>query len=132
MGFRFRRSFSLIPGVRLNLGKKSASISFGVRGFHYTVGPRGRQITAGVPGSGLSYTHRFTAAPTATPPQPQITALAAPPSTALNVLPVTTSTLPATRAQGLSTNARFLIVGTGVAVSTFLLISFLSKFLHAG
>jgi hypothetical protein len=54
--FRFRRSFGLIPGVRLNLGKKSASLSFGVRGLRYTVGTAGRRMTAGIPGTGLAYT----------------------------------------------------------------------------
>jgi hypothetical protein len=54
--FRFRRSFGLIPGVRLNLGKKNASLSLGVRGLHYTVGTAGKRLTAGLPGTGLAYT----------------------------------------------------------------------------
>jgi hypothetical protein len=57
--FRFRRSIGIIPGVRLNFGKKSASLSLGVRGLHYTVGTAGKRITVGLPGSGLSYTHKF-------------------------------------------------------------------------
>jgi len=40
MGLRFRRSWGVVPGVRLNLGLKSGSVSFGVRGLHYTVGDR--------------------------------------------------------------------------------------------
>lgn len=132
MGFRFRRSISLIPGVRLNLGKKSASFSFGVRGLHYTVGTRGRQITAGIPGSGLSYTHRFTNAPTATPLQQQITAPAAPLPPAPNVLPAGTGALPVRQPRALSINARFAIAGTAVAAGTFLLLGFLSKFFHIG
>lgn len=31
-------------------------MSFGVRGAHYTVGPRGRRVTVGLPGTGLYYT----------------------------------------------------------------------------
>jgi hypothetical protein len=31
MGFRFRRSIKVLPGIRLNLGKRSASMSLGVR-----------------------------------------------------------------------------------------------------
>lgn len=55
--FRFRRSFKIMPGVRWNLGKRSSSISFGGKGFHYTVGgPRGSRTTVGIPGTGLSYT----------------------------------------------------------------------------
>lgn len=54
--FRFRRSFKLFPGVRWNIGKRSSSMSFGGRGFHYTVGSKGTRTTVGIPGTGLSYT----------------------------------------------------------------------------
>ena len=54
--FRFRRSVKLFPGVRWNFGKRSSSLSFGGKGFHYTVGPRGGRTTVGIPGTGLSYT----------------------------------------------------------------------------
>lgn len=54
--FRFRRSIKILPGVRWNIGKKSSSLSFGGRGFHYTVGSGGSRTTAGIPGTGLSYT----------------------------------------------------------------------------
>lgn len=37
MGTRFRRSFKVAPGVRVNLNKKSASISFGPKGLKHTV-----------------------------------------------------------------------------------------------
>ena len=58
MGWQFRRSFRLGPGVRLNLGKKSASVSFGVKGAHYTTGTRGRRVTVGLPGTGLYFTQK--------------------------------------------------------------------------
>lgn len=54
--FRFRRSVKLFPGVRWNIGKSSSSLSFGGRGYHYTVGSRGSRTTIGIPGTGLSYT----------------------------------------------------------------------------
>ena len=54
--FRFRRSFRIAPGVHLNVGKKSLSTSFGIRGAHYTTGTAGRRFTVGAPGTGLSYT----------------------------------------------------------------------------
>ena len=55
--FRFHRSFRLMPGVRLNLGKRSASVSVGMRGAHVTLGgPQGTRTTVGLPGSGLSNT----------------------------------------------------------------------------
>ncbi len=59
MGLRFRRSWGVFPGVRLNLGLKSGSVSFGVRGLHYTVGTRGSQVTAGLPGTGLFWTQKI-------------------------------------------------------------------------
>ena len=57
MGFRFRRSVKLLPGVRVNFGKRGASVSVGVRGAHVTYGPTGRRTTVGLPGTGISYTH---------------------------------------------------------------------------
>lgn len=54
--FRFRRSIQILPGLRLNLGKRSTSVSIGGRGAHVTIGgPRGTRTTIGIPGSGLSY-----------------------------------------------------------------------------
>ena len=57
MGFRFRRSIKILPGSRLNIGKRGVSTSIGVRGAHVTFGKTGRRTTVGLPGSGLSYTH---------------------------------------------------------------------------
>lgn len=58
MAFRFRKSIKIAPGVRLNLGKRSASVSVGGKGLRYTAGTKGDHITAGIPGSGLSYTKK--------------------------------------------------------------------------
>jgi hypothetical protein len=57
MGFRFRRSIKLLPGIRLNFGKRGVSTSIGVRGAHVTFGKAGTRTTVGLPGSGISYTH---------------------------------------------------------------------------
>lgn len=60
MGLNFRKSISLLPGVKLNLNKKSAGLSFGVKGARYSVNTSGqRRATIGIPGTGLSYTHTF-------------------------------------------------------------------------
>lgn len=56
MGWNFRRSFKLLPGIRLNVGKTGTSVSFGVRGLRTTVGKRRATTTVGMPGSGLSFT----------------------------------------------------------------------------
>jgi hypothetical protein len=55
MGLRFRKSIKIIPGVRLNVGLKRASLSLGGRGFSYNIGSKGSRVTVGLPGSGLSY-----------------------------------------------------------------------------
>ena len=58
MGFRFRRSFTILPGIKINLGKDGfSSVSFGKRGAKATVGKNGTRQTVGLPGSGLSYTN---------------------------------------------------------------------------
>jgi Protein of unknown function (DUF4236) len=57
MGFRFRRSIRIAPGVRINIGKTGASVSAGVRGARVTFGRTGTRTTVGVPGTGVSYTH---------------------------------------------------------------------------
>jgi hypothetical protein len=69
MGLRFRRSWSVIPGIRFNLGLKSGSVSFGTRGLHYTVGTSGSRITAGIPGTGLFWTQKLKSPFGATRPQ---------------------------------------------------------------
>jgi len=56
MSFRFWRRVRIAPGVTLNLSKTGGSLSFGVRGAHFTVGPHGKRVTAGIPGTGLFYT----------------------------------------------------------------------------
>lgn len=57
MGFRFRKSVKIAPGVRLNFGKKSTSVSFGTKGARYTVSSTGRKTASvGIPGTGLYYT----------------------------------------------------------------------------
>jgi len=56
MGFRFRRTLRVLPGVRLNVSKSGVSTSIGGRGAWFTFGRRGVRTTAGIPGTGLSYT----------------------------------------------------------------------------
>src|SRR5262249_18321741 len=65
MSWRFRRRLRILPGITWNFSKSGVSTSFCVRGAHYTVGPRGRRFTVGIPGTGLSYTefHRRRAQP---------------------------------------------------------------------
>lgn len=56
MGFRFRRSMKVFPGVRINLSRSGLSTSIGVRGAHITLGHSKVRETVGLPGTGISYT----------------------------------------------------------------------------
>ncbi len=56
MGLRFRKIFSIVPGVRLNVSKSGVSTSLGGHGATVNVGTSGkRTVTLGIPGTGLSY-----------------------------------------------------------------------------
>ena len=56
MGLRFRKSISIIPGVKLNFGKTGISVSTGVPGFRKTFHTSGRVTTSvGIHGTGLYY-----------------------------------------------------------------------------
>ena len=55
MGFRFRRSVRIIPGIRLNFSKSGISTSIGGRGATINFSKRGTKTTVGLPGTGLSY-----------------------------------------------------------------------------
>lgn len=67
MGLRFRQSFQLFPGVRLNLSGGGVNATFGVPGASLNVGPRGIRSSVGVPGSGLSYSSSLTPGTTPSP-----------------------------------------------------------------
>lgn len=53
--FRFRKTFSILPGVRINLSKTGVSSSIGGNGATVNVGKNGPMVTLGIPGTGLSY-----------------------------------------------------------------------------
>ena len=56
MGWRFRKTFKILPGVRMSIGKKGISgFSFGKRGASISTSSRGTSANVGIPGSGLSY-----------------------------------------------------------------------------
>ena len=63
MGFRFRKSKQIIPGLRVGLGVSkngiSPSVSVGPRGAKIGIGKRGVNLGASIPGSGLSYNKQF-------------------------------------------------------------------------
>lgn len=52
MGFRFRRSIKIAPGIKINIGKRGIS-SAGIGGFNF--GSRGIYKNISIPGTGISY-----------------------------------------------------------------------------
>lgn len=60
MGFRFRKSFKIAPGVKVNIGKKSVGMSIGGKrggiSFNSKSGTRAR---ASIPGTGISYSTKL-------------------------------------------------------------------------
>lgn len=61
MGFRFRRSIKILPGLRINLSKKGvSSITLGRRGASLNISRKGgKRVTVGIPGTGLSWQTRL-------------------------------------------------------------------------
>lgn len=56
MGLRFRKSITIMPGVKLNFGKTGASVSVGTKGLHASLHTSGKlTTTASLPGTGISY-----------------------------------------------------------------------------
>ena len=63
MGLRFRQSFTIIPGIRLNVSTQGLSASIGGAPFTVNVGPHGLTETLSLPGTGVSYRHHQSFAP---------------------------------------------------------------------
>ncbi len=58
MAIRFRRTVRIAPGLKLNIGKKSASVRIGGKSAGYTIGTSGRTASASIPGTGLGASSR--------------------------------------------------------------------------
>lgn len=54
MPIRFRRTFKIFPGVKVNMSKGGISFTVGPRGAKLNFSKRGVKQTMGIPGSGLS------------------------------------------------------------------------------
>lgn len=60
MGFRFRKSFKLGKGAKLNFGRKSVGVSFGGKRGGVSINSRsGARARVSFPGTGLSYTTKL-------------------------------------------------------------------------
>ena len=53
MAWAWRKRKSIIPGVRLNFGRKGISTTIGPRGASMTFGPNGTYLNTSIPGTGL-------------------------------------------------------------------------------
>lgn len=69
MGFRFRKSVKILPGVRLNFSRSGVSTTIGGRGASVNTGKRGTYLNTGIPGTGISRRVRITG-PGGPPPLP--------------------------------------------------------------
>ena len=56
MGWSFRKSVKIAPGIRVNFSKSGISTSIGVKGLAYNT--RGR-VTASIPGTGIRFTQQL-------------------------------------------------------------------------
>lgn len=57
MGLNFRKSITLLKGVKLNLSKSGPSLSFGRSGLRQSINLKGQARTSvGIPGTGIYYT----------------------------------------------------------------------------
>jgi hypothetical protein len=56
MPVRIRKTFTLFPGVKVNLSKGGMSISVGKKGFTLNFSKHGVRQTTGLPGTGISHT----------------------------------------------------------------------------
>jgi hypothetical protein len=81
MGFRFRKSIRILPGIRINLGARGVSTTIGPRGASVNVGPRGTYANVGIPGTGLSSRTKLDAPEHALRPKPVVNAPSTPNTT---------------------------------------------------
>jgi len=100
MGWRFRKSFSPLPGIRLNFSPRGISTSVGAGPVRLYLGSRGAAVTARVPGTGISYRqpihlpHSATDHPEHTAPRPSIPEVTTPAaSTVAEIRSASTATL---------------------------------------
>jgi hypothetical protein len=53
MSWRFRKTFKVLPGVKLNLTARGLSATLGASPFSLNVGPRGVYRNVSIPGTGI-------------------------------------------------------------------------------
>lgn len=61
VSWRFRKSFKVLPGIKLNLTSRGLSATLGASPFSVNVGPRGVYSNVSIPGTGISSRQRLDA-----------------------------------------------------------------------
>lgn len=60
MSLRFKKSIKILPGIKLNISKNGInSVTIGKPGAAVNLSKKGKQATVGIPGTGLSYSKKF-------------------------------------------------------------------------
>lgn len=59
MPFRFRKTFNLFPGLKLNLSKSGMSLSAGLKGLMFNFGKKGGRVTVDLPGTSVSWVRKL-------------------------------------------------------------------------
>lgn len=92
MGWRFRKSFTIVPGLRLNLSKSGLSASIGGAPFTVNLGRQGMVQTLSVPGTGVSFRHHEGPSPRTAPfdpsPRPHLVPLPSSQDTFVDKAPI--------------------------------------------
>lgn len=72
MGFRVRKSFKVMPGVRMTVTPHGMSVSAGVKGARISANTRGRVTrTLSIPGTGISHTSTLSSGARSAPARPE-------------------------------------------------------------
>jgi len=59
MGFRYRKSVKIAPGVKLNIGKRGTSVTVGNKYARTTFGNKRTTFSSSIPGTGISYSKQI-------------------------------------------------------------------------
>ena len=55
MGFQYRKSKKIVPGIRMNTSLRGTSFSFGKKGFSYNIGSKRSSFSFKIPGTKIRY-----------------------------------------------------------------------------
>lgn len=67
MGMRFRKSIKIAPGIRLSATQRGLGVRVGGRSGGISFSPSGTRVSAGIPGTGLSWSERISSGTSARP-----------------------------------------------------------------